>query len=81
MQMYETTSGQLMNKEKSQLLIPEKTPPDIIERTKAITGFSHTFGPITYLGCPLYISHQKIIYFTSWWLKLLAESKDGKPKC
>ncbi|KAG5586741.1 hypothetical protein H5410_047175 [Solanum commersonii] len=28
---------QLINKEKSQLLIPEKTPPDIIERTKAIT--------------------------------------------
>ncbi|WMV46970.1 hypothetical protein MTR67_040355 [Solanum verrucosum] len=50
--MYETTSGQLINKEKNQLLIPEKLPPDIIERTKAITGFSHTFGPITYLGCP-----------------------------
>ncbi|XP_055812082.1 uncharacterized protein LOC129881999 [Solanum dulcamara] len=71
LQVYENTSGQLVNKDKSQLLIPANTANEIIDRVGTITGFKCTNGPITYLGCPFYIGRQRINYFTSMIAKVL----------
>ncbi|XP_055830840.1 uncharacterized protein LOC129899857 [Solanum dulcamara] len=80
MQLYEHTSGQLINKEKSQCMIPLNTDPAIIEKVTSITGFKSTHGPITYLGCPLYIGGQRIIYFTSMVSKVISRIRGWQTK-
>lgn len=45
-------------------MLPAKTPNDIVEMIKEVTEFSQKDSPITYLGCPLYIGRQRIIYFS-----------------
>jgi len=62
--IYEQTSGQLINKAKSHFLLPSnafRTTSDII---KKYTGFHQKEAPITYLGCLLFISRPRIIYFS-----------------
>jgi len=61
---YEAVSDQLINKSKSHFMIPANTPPDIISIIQEITGFSQKTSPISYLGCPLYIGGQRIIYYS-----------------
>ncbi|WMV13569.1 hypothetical protein MTR67_006954 [Solanum verrucosum] len=64
MSTYETTSGQLINKDKSHFMDPENSPVHIILLIKEITGFIQKGSPITYLGCPFYIGRQRIIYYS-----------------
>ncbi|WMV08066.1 hypothetical protein MTR67_001451 [Solanum verrucosum] len=45
-------------------MIPSNTPPDIISLTQEVTGFSQKSSPISYLGCPMYIGGQRIIYYS-----------------
>ncbi|KAK6777629.1 hypothetical protein RDI58_024347 [Solanum bulbocastanum] len=61
---YEHTSDQLINKEKSHFMIPSNTSQNIIDRIQEVTGFSKKDRPITYLGWPLYIGRQRIIYYS-----------------
>ncbi|KAK4724025.1 hypothetical protein R3W88_026804 [Solanum pinnatisectum] len=61
---YEHTSDQLINKEKSHFTIPSNTSQNIIDRIQEVTGFSKKDSPITYLGCPMYIGRQRIIYYS-----------------
>ncbi|WMV30199.1 hypothetical protein MTR67_023584 [Solanum verrucosum] len=61
---YEHTSDQLINKEKSHFMVPSNTPQDIINNIQQVTGFTQKDSPITYLGCPLYIGRQRIIYYS-----------------
>ncbi|XP_055814491.1 uncharacterized protein LOC129884174 [Solanum dulcamara] len=74
------TSGQLINKDKSQLMMPLNTPADIVERVSMITGYKCTNGPITYLGYPLYIGRQRIIYFTNMVAKVLNRIRGWQTK-
>lgn len=80
LQLYETTSGQLINKDKSQFMIPENTPTDIVDRVHNVTGFRCTHGPITSLGCPVYIGGQRIIYFTGMVSKVISRIKGWQTK-
>ncbi|XP_055814560.1 uncharacterized protein LOC129884256 [Solanum dulcamara] len=80
LQLYEHTSGQLVNKDKSQCMIPLNTDPATNERVTSITGFKSTHGPITYLGCPLYIGCQRIIYFTSMVSKVISKIRGWQAK-
>ncbi|XP_055821479.1 uncharacterized protein LOC129890016 [Solanum dulcamara] len=80
LQMYEGISGQFINKDKSQILIPTNTPDDIIDRVVSITGYKCTHGPMTYLGCPLYIGRQRVIYFTSIVAKVIAKIQGWQTK-
>lgn len=50
---YEDVSGQLINKDKSHLLI-DKAFPSTVSRIEWEIGFQHKHIPITYLGCPIY---------------------------
>ncbi|KAK6780052.1 hypothetical protein RDI58_022236 [Solanum bulbocastanum] len=61
---YEQSSEQLINKEKSHFMIPSNTSQDIIDSIQEVTGFTRQDSPISYLGCPLYIGRQRIIYFS-----------------
>ncbi|XP_055822053.1 uncharacterized protein LOC129890541 [Solanum dulcamara] len=80
LKVYETTSGQLINKDKSQFMLPLNTNPDIIDRIGRITGFKCTHGPITYLGCPLYIGRQRIIYYTGMVSKVISKIRGWQNK-
>ncbi|XP_049368158.1 uncharacterized protein LOC125833012 [Solanum verrucosum] len=61
---YEAVSDQLLNKSKSHFMVPSNTSSDIIAGIQEITGFSRKESPINYLGCPLYIGGQRIIYYS-----------------
>ncbi|KAK4707019.1 hypothetical protein R3W88_033433 [Solanum pinnatisectum] len=61
---YEHVSDQLINKEKSHFMVPTNTQQDIIDKIQEATGFSQKDSPITYLGCPLYIGRQRILYYS-----------------
>ncbi|KAG5576482.1 hypothetical protein H5410_056616 [Solanum commersonii] len=54
----------LINKEKIHFMVPVNTSQDIINNIQEVTGFSQKDSPITYLGCPLYIGRQRIIYYS-----------------
>ncbi|XP_055835240.1 uncharacterized protein LOC129903721 [Solanum dulcamara] len=61
---YESTSGQLINRDKSQFMVPSNAFNSTVRRIKKVTGFRQKDSPITYLGCPLYIGRQKLIYYS-----------------
>ncbi|WMV30174.1 hypothetical protein MTR67_023559 [Solanum verrucosum] len=61
---YEAVSDQLLNKSKSHFFVPSNTNPNIIVMIKETTGCSRKKCPINYLGCPLYIGGQRIIYYS-----------------
>lgn len=61
---YELVSDQLINRDKIHFMIPGETPQDTIDRIRDTTGFNEKESPITYLGCPLYIGKQRVIYFS-----------------
>ncbi|WMV30196.1 hypothetical protein MTR67_023581 [Solanum verrucosum] len=61
---YEDTSDQLINKGKSHFMVPKDTPSHLIDMIQEITGFNQRESPINYLGCPLYIGGQRIIYYS-----------------
>ncbi|KAK6780086.1 hypothetical protein RDI58_022270 [Solanum bulbocastanum] len=64
LEVYEHVSDQLINKEKSHFIVPTNTTQDIIDKIQKVTGFSLKDSPITYLGCPLYIGRQRILYYS-----------------
>lgn len=61
---YERDSDQKVNKEKSFFMVTPNTSHGIIEDIKMITGYGKKNSLIKYLGCPLYIGGQRIIYYT-----------------
>lgn len=69
---YEGVSGQLINKSKSHFLVPSYAFRSTYDKIKRITGFIQKRDPITYLGCPLYIGRQRIIYFLDMVSKVMA---------
>lgn len=72
---YEKVSDQLINKAKSHFMITDKTSQDSIEMIKEITGFSQHKSPMNYLGCPLYIGRQRIIYYSGLVDKVLKRNR------
>lgn len=62
--VYEEVSDQLVSKGNSHFMITSNTPPDTMEMLHSVTGFSKKDSSISYLGCPLYIGRQRIIYYS-----------------
>lgn len=60
---YEEVSGQMENKDKSHFMIHFNAFNNTRDRIQRVTGFKQKEGPITYLGCPLFIGKPKIILF------------------
>jgi len=80
---YEETSSQLINIDKTHFMLHPNAFNSTRDRIRRITGFRQKEGPLTYLGCPLFIGRPRIIYFsdlinkvlcriTGWQTKLLS---------
>ncbi|XP_055800356.1 uncharacterized protein LOC129869757 [Solanum dulcamara] len=69
---YEHASGQLINRDKSNFMVPSNAFNSTVRRIKKVTGFKQKNSPITYLGCPLYIGRQRIIYYSELIAKVVA---------
>ena len=61
---YENTSGQLINGDKIHFMLHSNAFNSIRDRIKRLTGFNQKQGPITYLGCPLFVGRLRNIYFS-----------------
>ncbi|XP_049371945.1 uncharacterized protein LOC125836786 [Solanum verrucosum] len=61
---YEQVSNQLINRDKSHFMLHVDSPQGIAEMLKEEAGFRQKDNPINYLGCPLYIGGQRIIYYS-----------------
>ena len=62
---YENISGQLINGDKSHFLIHPNAFNSTRDRIKRLTGFKQKQGPITYLGCPLFVGRPRNAYFSN----------------
>lgn len=69
---YETVSGQLINKHKSHFMVPTCAFNSIIRRIKRVTGFMQKNSPLPYLGWPIYIGRQRVIYYSDLVSKVLS---------
>ncbi|XP_055826281.1 uncharacterized protein LOC129894627 [Solanum dulcamara] len=65
-------NGQLINRDKSNFMVPSNAFNSTVRRIKKVTGFKQKNSPITYLGCPLYIGRQRIIYYSELIAKVVA---------
>jgi len=77
---YEETSGQLVNKDRSHFLIHFNAFNSTRDRIKRLTSFKQKEGPITYLGCPLYMGRPRIIYFCDLISQVLSRITGWKAK-
>ena len=61
---YEKVSDQQLNKDKSFFMVTDNTNQQIIDTIIQETGSRKKHCPIMYLGSPLYIGGQRIIYYS-----------------
>lgn len=61
---YKNTSGKLINEEKIDFMLHSNAFNSIRDRIKRLTCFKHKIGPITYLGCPLFVGRLRNTYFS-----------------
>ena len=57
---YEETSGQMINSDTSHFLVHMNVFNSTKDKIRRITGFKQKQGPITYLGCPLFMGKPRI---------------------
>lgn len=62
---YEGVSDQLVSKEKRNCMLTSKTSLDIIKLAKTVISILEKYSLVNYLGCPLYIGRQRIIYYSN----------------
>ncbi|KAL2497861.1 Uncharacterized protein Adt_23411 [Abeliophyllum distichum] len=60
---YERASGQLVNRDKSGIILPRRATIQQIHRLEHLTGFRHQQQPFTYLGVPLFKGHRKTFLY------------------
>ncbi|KAG5580329.1 hypothetical protein H5410_050956 [Solanum commersonii] len=61
----------LINSDKSHFMVHTSAFNSTRDRIKRITGFKQREGPLTYLGCPLFVGRPRIIYFSDLINKVL----------
>ena len=61
---YEHTLGQLINGDKSHFILHSNAFNSTRYRINRLTGFKQKQGPITYLGCPLFVGRPRNVYFS-----------------
>ncbi|XP_015057525.1 uncharacterized protein LOC107003747 [Solanum pennellii] len=61
---YEKISGQLINGDKIHFMLHPSAFNSTRDRIKRLTGFKQKQGPITYLGCPLFVGRPRNVYFS-----------------
>ncbi|XP_070002553.1 uncharacterized protein LOC142165956 [Nicotiana tabacum] len=61
--LYETTSGQMINKAKSSYYMHSKVTGNLVNAVANITGFSKGSFLFTYLGCPIFYTRIRKDYY------------------
>ena len=61
---YEKTFGTLINGDKRHFMLHYNAFNSTRYRINRLTGFKQKQGPITYLGCPLFVCRTRNIYFS-----------------
>ena len=69
---HEHILGQLINEDKSHFMLQSYTFNITKHRIKRLIGFKQKQGPITYLGCPLFVGRARNIYFSDFVNKVVA---------
>ena len=69
---YEKISGQLINGDKSHFILHSSAFNSTRDRIKRLTGFKQNQGPITYLGCPLFVGRPRNVYFSDLMNKVVS---------
>lgn len=77
---YEEVFDQLVNKDKSHFMVTSNTAPYVCDLSSMVTGFTKKESPINYLGCPLYIGGQRIVYYSDIVDKVIKKSEVGIPE-
>ncbi|KAL2453200.1 Uncharacterized protein Adt_49302 [Abeliophyllum distichum] len=72
---YERASGQLVNRDKSGIILPRREPAQQIHKLEHLTGFRHQQQPFTYLGVPLFKGPRKIFLYDDLVQKILKPPK------
>ncbi|KAL2518747.1 Retrotransposon [Abeliophyllum distichum] len=60
---YEGASGQLLNRDKSGIILPKRFSTSQIRKLENLTGFRHQQQPFIYLGVPLFKEARKIFLY------------------
>ncbi|XP_059311001.1 uncharacterized protein LOC132062444 [Lycium ferocissimum] len=60
---YEELSGQLINRDKSAFYLYDKVAQHIQQEVQQITGFNRDQFPLKYLGCPIFHTRRKKMYY------------------
>ncbi|XP_060202462.1 uncharacterized protein LOC132630895 [Lycium barbarum] len=63
LQDYEAISGHLINKGKSAFYMHHKISGALCQQVEQITGFKRDQFPLKYLGCPIFHSRRKKVYY------------------
>lgn len=75
LELYESTSNQVINKAKSCFVVPLMSSSRWIERIAGLTGMQNKDMPLMYLGCPLYVGKQQLSYFAGLISKITGKVK------
>ncbi|XP_060211780.1 uncharacterized protein LOC132639344 [Lycium barbarum] len=60
---YEKISGQLLNREKSFFYMHQKSAMQLCQEVEQIAGFTRGMFPFKYLGCPIFHSRKRKVYY------------------
>ncbi|XP_059315840.1 uncharacterized protein LOC132066562 [Lycium ferocissimum] len=60
---YEKISGQLINREKSFFYMHQKSAMQLCQEIEQITSFTRGMFPFKYLGCPIFHSRKRKVYY------------------
>ncbi|XP_060170557.1 uncharacterized protein LOC132601491 [Lycium barbarum] len=81
LQDYEAISGQLINKGKSSFYMHLNISGALSQQVEQITGFKRDQFPLKYLGCPIFHSRRKKVYYSDLIKKVKTSCKIGKENC
>ncbi|XP_070054663.1 uncharacterized protein [Nicotiana tomentosiformis] len=77
---YEKISGQMINKDKSSYYMYSKVANGLFQAVGAITGFGRGKFPFTYLGCPMFYTRRRKVYYEELIKKVKAKLHSWKGK-
>ena len=77
---YEHNSGQLINGDKSHFMLCSNAFNSTSDRIKRLTSFKQKQGPISYLGCSLFVGSPRNIYFPDLLNNIVGRITDWKTK-
>lgn len=70
----------MINKKKSSFIVPDCAFENTVRRIKRLTSFTQQESPMTYLGCPIYLGRQNIVFYSKLISNIVARIKGWHTK-